>query len=115
MNSYLHYAILAVSLGVPLPGCAAAHWGVATSLLQPLWGTTPSAAGITRGREAIEKARATVEDEREKLRIEATAAFFEPETDQVRERLAGWIAGMEKAYQAFPNDLNVATPMPFHA
>ncbi|MEX0604033.1 MAG: hypothetical protein WD623_12040 [Marinobacter sp.] len=160
MTSNLRYAILAVSLAVPLPAiaaddigavnfqancaenlrsdvdhalgmmhhmmytqanaefdaitrtapdCAAAHWGVATSLLQPLWGTSPTAADITRGREAIEKARATVEDEREKLLIEATAAFFEPETDQVRERLAGWIAGMDKAYQAFPEDINVAT------
>lgn len=91
------------------PGCAAAHWGVATSILQPLWGTTPSEAEITRGREAIEQARQTVEDERDKLLIEATAAFFEPETGQVRERLSGWIAGMEEAYQAFPEDLNVAT------
>ncbi|WP_150303344.1 hypothetical protein [Pseudomonas saliphila] len=91
------------------PDCAAAHWGVATSVLQPLWSTTPSAAEIARGREAIEKARETVEDEREKLLIEATAAFFEPDTDQVRERLAGWIDGMEKAYQAFPEDINVAT------
>lgn len=91
------------------PDCAAAHWGVATSLLQPLWGTTPTPAEITKGREAIEKALASVEDEREKLLIEATAAFFDPETDQVRERLAGWIAGMDKAYQAFPNDLDVAT------
>lgn len=91
------------------PGCAAAHWGLATSLLQPLWGTTPSPAEIARGREAIGKAREAAKDEREKLLIEATAAFFEPETEQVRERLSGWIAGMEKAYQAFPQDLNVAT------
>lgn len=100
MNSYLRYAILAVSLSVPpvanaaddigavnfnascaenlrpdidhalgmmhhmmytqahaefqaiaeaAPDCAAAHWGVATSLLQPLWGTTPTAAEIDRG------------------------------------------------------------------
>lgn len=91
------------------PGCAAAHWGVATSMLQPLWGTTPSPAEIARGREAIARAREAAEDEREKLLIEATAAFFEPETDKVRERLSGWIAGMEKAYQAFPQDLNVAT------
>lgn len=91
------------------PGCAAAHWGVATSLLQPLWATTPTDADITRGREAIKQARNAVEDEREKLLIEATAAFFEPDTDQMGERLAGWIEGMDKAYQAFPDDINVAT------
>ncbi len=160
MNSYLRYAILAVSLSMPLaataaddigavnfnascaenlrpdidhalgmmhhmmytqahaefqaiaeaaPDCAAAHWGVATSLLQPLWGTTPTAAEIARGREAIEKARDSANNERDKRLVEATAAFFEPETDQVRERLAGWIEGMDKAYQAFPDDINVAT------
>ncbi len=91
------------------PGCAMAHWGVATTLFQPLWGTTPSAGDITQGRQAIQKAREAVEDGRERLLIEATAAFFEPETEQLRERLAGWIEGMDKAYQAFPEDLNVAT------
>ncbi|WP_152205066.1 hypothetical protein [Marinobacter changyiensis] len=91
------------------PDCAMAHWGVATSLFQPLWGTTPSPEDITRGRQAIEQARNAAEDERERLLIDATAAFFEPDTDQVRERLAGWIKGMDKAYQAFPDDANVAT------
>ena len=64
---------------------------------------------MTGGREAIEKARDTANNERDKHLVEATAAFFEPETDQVRERLAGWIEGMDKAYQAFPDDINVAT------
>jgi len=41
--------------------------------------------------------------------IEATAAFFEPETDAVKERLAGWAEGMEAAYEAFPGDLDVAS------
>ncbi|MCR8913310.1 hypothetical protein FDP08_07865 [Marinobacter panjinensis] len=91
------------------PDCAMAHWGVATSLFQPLWGTTPSPEDITRGRQAIEQARNAAEDERERLLIDATAAFFEPDTDQVRERLAGWIEGMDQAYQAFPDDANVAT------
>ena len=91
------------------PGCAMAQWGVATTLFQPLWGTSPSPEDLARGREAIGKALDTVEDPRERLLIEATAAFFEPETDAVRERLAGWINGMEVAYQAFPEDLDVAS------
>lgn len=91
------------------PDCAMAHWGVATSLFQPLWGTTPSSEDITRGRQAVRQARSAVEDERERLLIGATAAFFEPNTEQLRERLAGWIEGMEQAYQAFPDDANVAT------
>lgn len=91
------------------PGCAMAHWGVATTLFQPLWGTSPDADDIARGREAIRKARDTVENPRERHLIEATGAFFDPETDRVRERLAGWIKGMEAAYQAFPEDLDVAS------
>ncbi|MEQ9547399.1 MAG: hypothetical protein RIK85_15460 [Marinobacter sp.] len=91
------------------PDCAMAHWGIATTLFQPLWGTTPSAGDITQGRQAIQKARDAAEDQRERLLINATAAFFEPDTDQVRERLAGWIEGMDKAYQAFPEDPDVAT------
>ncbi|WP_092022182.1 hypothetical protein [Marinobacter zhejiangensis] len=91
------------------PGCAMAHWGVATTLFQPLWGTTPSAADITQGRESVESARNATDNERELLLIDATGAFFEPDTDQVRERLAGWIGGMDKAYEAYPDDLNVAT------
>jgi len=91
------------------PGCAMAHWGVATTLFQPLWGTSPSAADIARGREAIRKAREAAQTPREQRLIEATAAFFEPETDAVKERLAGWAEGMEAAYEAFPGDLDVAS------
>ncbi|WP_404363200.1 hypothetical protein [Marinobacter sp.] len=91
------------------PGCAMAHWGIATALFQPLWGTTPSADDIARGREAIRKARDTVTAPRERRLIEATGAFFDPETDRVQERLAGWIRGMEAAYQGFPEDPDVAS------
>ncbi len=91
------------------PDCAMAHWGIATTLFQPLWGTTPSAADISQGRQSVQSARKAADNERERLLIDATAAFFEPDTDQLRERLAGWIEGMANAYKAFPEDLNVAT------
>ncbi len=91
------------------PGCAMAYWGVATTLFQPLWGTTPSAEDITEGRRAIQQASSLAKDERERRLISATAAFFEPDTDKVGERLAGWIRGMEQAYEAYPNDTNVAS------
>lgn len=91
------------------PDCAIAYWGTATSLFQPLWGTTPSADDIAQGRQAIQKAREHVENERERLLIEASAAFFEPETERVQERLSGWIEGMASAYESYPEDLDVAT------
>lgn len=90
------------------PGCAMAHWGIATTLFQPLWGTTPSGEDIERGRQAIARAREAVESDRERHLIEATAAFFEPETDKLWERLPGWIEGMEAAWQAHGEDRDVA-------
>ncbi|ANB01797.1 hypothetical protein [Ectothiorhodospira sp. BSL-9] len=90
------------------PDCAMAHWGVATTLFQPLWATTPSDDEIARARDAIEQARATVDDEREQALIEVTAAYFEPETDRVWDRLSGWTDGMSAAYQAYPNDHDIA-------
>lgn len=90
------------------PDCAMAHWGVATTLFQPLWATTPSDADVARGRDAIEQARASVNDEREQALIEATAAFFEPETDRQWDRLSGWTEGMATAYQAYPDDHDIA-------
>ena len=90
------------------PDCAMAYWGVATTLFQPLWATTPSEAEIERARSALERARATVDEEREHLLIEATAAFFEPETDRLWDRLPGWIDGMAAAYDAYPDDHDIA-------
>ncbi|MGM0450718.1 MAG: hypothetical protein ACQERE_07820 [Pseudomonadota bacterium] len=91
------------------PSCAMAHWGVATTLFQPLWSTSPGEADIAQGRVEIQKARDTAGDRRELLLIDATAAFFEADTDRVQERLAGWIDGMEAAYEAYPGDLDVAS------
>lgn len=90
------------------PECAMAHWGIATTLFQPLWGTTPDPAAIERGREAIARAQDAVDDERERALIEATAAFFEPESERLWDRLPGWIDGMAAAFEAHGEDLDVA-------
>ncbi len=92
------------------PDCAMAHWGVATTLFQPLWATTPSAEEVAQARASIEQARAAVaaDNERERLLIKATAAFFEPETERLWERMPGWIDGMAAAYDAYPDDLDVS-------
>jgi len=89
------------------PDCAMAHWGVATTLFQPLWGTTPDQAAIERGRNAIARAQEAANDGREQMLIEATAAFFEPETDRLWERLPGWIDGMAAAFDAHGEDFDV--------
>ncbi len=91
------------------PDCAMGHWGIATTLFQPLWGTVPSANDIAHGLEAIKRADELVDDEREQRLVKATAAFFEPDTDRLQPRFAGWIEGMAKAYRAFPGDHDVAS------
>ena len=90
--------------------CAMAHWGVATTLFQPLWGTRPDEDILARGSKAIERAADLGGgDERETLLIEATAAFFDPDEDAgYGDRIGGWIEGMEAAYESVPEDHDVA-------
>lgn len=90
------------------PDCAMAHWGIATSLFQPLWSTTPSAAAIERGRTAISRAESLAESQRERLLIEATSTFFTPEDASPERRLTGWVEGMEAAWRAHGDDADVA-------
>src|SRR5690349_5658695 len=40
------------------PDCAMAHWGVATTLFQPLWPTRPNPAQLAQGHEEMERAKA---------------------------------------------------------
>lgn len=92
------------------PDCAMAHWGVATTLFQPLWPERPDADALARGRERIEQARATgAGSEREAALIDATAAFFRaPESAAYRDRLEAWAGGMADAYEAHPDDPDIA-------
>ncbi|MFU8831033.1 MAG: tetratricopeptide repeat protein, partial [Wenzhouxiangella sp.] len=90
------------------PDCAMAHWGVATTLFQPLWGTRPDSADLQRGWRSIETAREKVESKRESSLIEATAGFFEdPESTAFWPRIDRWASRMEKAHQAHPDDLDI--------
>ncbi len=92
------------------PNCAMAYWGIATTLFQPLWGTRPSEEDLNHGWRNIEKARELAESEREKTLIESTAGFFkEPETAGFWTRIERWAEGMEKAYDAYPEDEEIAS------
>ena len=92
------------------PECAMAHWGIATTLFQPLWPTRPSADDLRRGWTEIQAAKdlgpAT---ERERHLVAATEAFFrEPETAEWWTRIERWAEAMETAYEAAPADRDVA-------
>ena len=86
--------------------CAMAHWGIAMTLFQPLWPTRPGPAELRRGQEAVAKARALgARTERERLFIEAAAAFFDDTgSPGYWQRIGRWEKASEKLYAAFPGD-----------
>jgi tetratricopeptide (TPR) repeat protein len=92
------------------PGCAMAHWGVATTLFQPLWPTRPSADDLMLGWDEIQDAKAMEPaTERERHLVAATEAFFrEPETADWWTRIDRWADAMETAYGAAPEDPDTA-------
>jgi tetratricopeptide (TPR) repeat protein len=92
------------------PQCAMAHWGIATTLFQPLWPQRPNEEVLKRGWSQIQKAKELKPaTERDRLLVEATAGFFrEPETARYWDRINRWAEGMAMAYRANPDDLDTA-------
>ncbi len=91
------------------PGCGMAQWGVATTLFQPLWQARPGAAALQRGWELMERAASAPASERDALLIAATRAFFsEPASAEYWQRIDRWAQGMAAAYDAYPEDFDVA-------
>lgn len=90
------------------PDCAMAHWGVATTLFQPLWGTRPSAEERQRGWDNSQRAAELAESQRERLLIRATEAYFsDPDQAEFRQRLDRWAEQMAEAHDRFPDDPDV--------
>ncbi len=96
------------------PGCAMAHWGIATTLFQPLWPTRPRPAELQRGWEAVQRARALgPPTERERLFVAAAEAFFvEPASADYWLRIRRWAAATATLHAALPEDTEAAA---FHA
>jgi tetratricopeptide (TPR) repeat protein len=92
------------------PECAMAHWGIASTLFQPLWPERPGRQELERGWKHIRKAQELEPPtDREALLVEATARFFrDPEAGGYWSRIEGWAAGMAEAAEAHRDDLDVA-------
>jgi tetratricopeptide (TPR) repeat protein len=90
--------------------CAMAHWGIAMTLFQPLWPTRPGPAELRRGWDEVEKAAALhPPTERERLLVDAAAAFFrDPQSADYWQRIRRWEKAMEQAHSALPQDPEVA-------
>jgi tetratricopeptide (TPR) repeat protein len=91
------------------PDCAMAHWGIATTLFQPLWGTRPPVEDLQRGWSLSRTAAGMTESERELALIHATTEFFrDPADADYATRQRRWHDGMKQAHQAHPDDLDIA-------
>lgn len=87
-------------------GCAMAHWGLAMSRFQPLWGS----AQVEEGRGPAERAvRLEPPTERERAYARAVHAFFRGEDRRLAERVRSWASAMEELHASFPDDREART------
>jgi len=91
--------------------CAMAHWGIATTLFQPLWPTRPSPQALQRGWDEVQKANQLApKTEQERLFIATAEAFFlDPSSTDYWLRIRRWEQAMEKVYAAYPDATEPAT------
>ncbi|MBD1397557.1 hypothetical protein H9Q13_10295 [Pontibacter sp. JH31] len=90
--------------------CAMAHWGIAMSVIHPLWGERPSDADLQKGQAAIKKAAQQKDlTAREKAYINAVAKFYENwENRSYADQLKAFEAGYKEVHEAFPDDVEAA-------
>ena len=94
------------------PACAMAHWGIAMTQFQELWGR-PDAASLKRGTEEMAKARALAVPPatitpREQAYIAALSAFFNPADIPFQQRADAYEAKMNALHGEFPEDVEGA-------
>ena len=93
------------------PACAIAHWGVAMTQFQELWGE-PDPNGLKRGAEQMEKARTLAAQgpitPREQAYIAALSAFFDPSAQDFQQRADAYEARMNALHRDYPGDVEAA-------
>ena len=83
------------------PDCAMAHWGLAMSRFQPLWGSAQIEEGRGPARRAVSLEAPT---ERERAYARAVHAFFDGEGVGLGARIRSWEAAMAELHRAHPDD-----------
>ncbi|MEX0648550.1 MAG: hypothetical protein WEA56_13350 [Balneolaceae bacterium] len=92
------------------PSCATAHWGIAMTVVHPLWGERPSDENLEKGFKAIEKAmQLNPQTEREAGYISALEPFFRDwKSTSYPEQLAAFENGFQILYETYPDDVDAA-------
>lgn len=92
------------------PSCGLAWWGVAMSRWGNPFAPSRPVSALQQGHDAITKARAAgAKTDRERDFIEAAAALFTDfETVEHRTRIVNYERAMERVYQKYPGDKEVA-------
>ena len=91
------------------PGCEMAHWGIATTLFQPLWGTRPSDEDLQLGWDHIKQAATGNVTDNEQLLIRATEQFYrDPESAEFQTRINRWTNELETAFETSPGNQDIA-------
>jgi tetratricopeptide (TPR) repeat protein len=87
------------------PTCAMAHWGIAMTLVHPVWPGQPTVEVLARGVAEIERARSLGKTEREAAYIEALAAFYD-DWEQIDHwtRIRRWDAAQTAVRERYPDD-----------
>ncbi len=93
------------------PSCAMAHWGIAMTQLQPLWGY-PDKSQLKKGAQEMAMARALRSPPanitaREERYIDALSAFFDT-PGIFHKRAAAYELKMDALYREFPRDVEAA-------
>lgn len=89
------------------PGCAMAHWGIAMTVIHPLWGERPSDQALTKGSQAIAKAKTLApSSEREMAYITTLETFFKDwENTSYKVQLEAFESGFNELYETYPDDI----------
>ncbi|HVN17370.1 MAG TPA: hypothetical protein VMU05_01310 [Dongiaceae bacterium] len=92
------------------PSCAMAHWGIAMTQFQELWGT-PDRAELKLGSREMAKARKLAIKKatpREQAYIDALSAFYRPRKASHQQRAGAYEAKMNELHRNFPDDVEGA-------
>ncbi len=91
------------------PDCAMAQWGIAMANFHPLWPGTPTDEETARGTAAAERLAAMMPgSDLEQAFANAAVAFYVPDHDDYRARLAAWAEAQQAAHEQNPQNVDAA-------